>query len=837
MTSSSDEGEIIEGGTGDLKATSLKRHSGNGIDRQDRHRSRQSSPDHDTASRYSGSSRRSRSPRGHKRTRDDRDTYGRGRDRDSRQIRTRYHDSRRDDYRRPRIAYDDLDRPDSYSSGGNSGRRLNGEREQDADRARGGGGGGGGGDGSRCAERESTRRDERRHRPRSRSPYAPSQFGRSDTPRFMREEGYYDERHQAKTLPYDDDDRLGPTCAQSSHNRSSVGNNSHVRASPVDRPKTAPKDDRNQNSRARQPEPEREREPEPEPDYEEPPQIDEDAEIERRRRRREQLLAKSSSATPMLLHAVGAAGDKAGHAASPASTQPDTPRKMSFDGGTPQTPRSGPSPGRLDILKDEDLMNTHNEDQDDEEEDGPSAANYDPTADMKEDERRHELRHGHGVLHGASITETVECRDQNAGDAAAVEVTTKDAGDDDDDDDFDMFADDIDVDKYASKHTAAVEGAAADADGPQAEDKGGILEGDDKDGYYKIRIGEVLNGRYQIQATLGRGMFSGVARAVDLATKQAVAIKIMRNNDALRKGGYTEIAILQKLNDADPENRKHIVKFERHFDHKGHLCMAFENLSMNLREVLRKFGNNVGINLAATRTYAYQTFVALAHMRKCSIIHADLKPDNILVNEQRNVLKICDLGTAIDRSDAATAHNQITPYLVSRFYRAPEIILGMPYDYGVDVWSVGCTLYELYTGKILFAGDSNNQMLRAMMEIRGRFTPKLFRRGQLAGAHFDEQGHFVSVERDKVLGKTTVRTMAVVKPTRDLRTRLNAASTGMNDAEARHLNHFIDLLEQCLALNPDKRITASEALKHPFFTSKTGAAAAAAASSATNGRR
>lgn len=117
------------------------------------------------------------------------------------------------------------------------------------------------------------------------------------------------------------------------------------------------------------------------------------------------------------------------------------------------------------------------------------------------------------------------------------------------------------------------------------------------------------------------------------------------------------------------------------------------------------------------------------------------------------MLKICDLGTAIDRDDAATARSEITPYLVSRFYRAPEIILGMHYDYGVDMWSIGCTLYELYTGKILFTGDSNNQMLKAIMEIRGRLTPKLFRRGQLSGGHFDDMGHFISVERDKVLGK------------------------------------------------------------------------------------
>lgn len=131
----------------------------------------------------------------------------------------------------------------------------------------------------------------------------------------------------------------------------------------------------------------------------------------------------------------------------------------------------------------------------------------------------------------------------------------------------------------------------------------------------------------------------------------------------------------------------------------------------------------------------------------------------IQVNETRNVLKICDLGTAIDRSDAATSLNEMTPYLVSRYYRAPEIILGIPYDYAIDMWSIGCTLYELYTGKILFAGDSNNQMLKAIMEIRGKFSAKLYRRGQLSHHHFDEMGNFISVERDKALGK--VRTPEV----------------------------------------------------------------------------
>ena len=112
------------------------------------------------------------------------------------------------------------------------------------------------------------------------------------------------------------------------------------------------------------------------------------------------------------------------------------------------------------------------------------------------------------------------------------------------------------------------------------------------------------------------------------------------------------------------------------------------------------------------------------------------------------MLKICDLGSASDASD-----NEITPYLVSRFYRAPEIILGMPYDFAIDIWSVGCTLYELYTGKILFTGRTNNQMLRSIMDCRGKFTTKILKRAQFAHVHFDEMANFISVEQDKLTGK------------------------------------------------------------------------------------
>ena len=115
------------------------------------------------------------------------------------------------------------------------------------------------------------------------------------------------------------------------------------------------------------------------------------------------------------------------------------------------------------------------------------------------------------------------------------------------------------------------------------------------------------------------------------------------------------------------------------------------------------------------------------------------------------MLKICDLGSASDASE-----NEITPYLVSRFYRAPEIILGMEYDFAIDIWSIGCTLYEMYTGKILFTGRTNNQMLRSIMDCRGKFTIKMLKRAKLAHIHFDEMANFRSVEQEKLTGKVCV---------------------------------------------------------------------------------
>lgn len=92
-----------------------------------------------------------------------------------------------------------------------------------------------------------------------------------------------------------------------------------------------------------------------------------------------------------------------------------------------------------------------------------------------------------------------------------------------------------------------------------------------------------------------------------------------------------ELVILKKLVGADPDDKRHCVRFISSFKYRNHLCLVFESLHMNLREVLKRFGRNIGLKLTAVRAYAKQLFIALKHLRNCGVLHCDIKPDNMLV--------------------------------------------------------------------------------------------------------------------------------------------------------------------------------------------------------------
>uniref|UniRef100_A0A9J7YVA8 Serine/threonine-protein kinase PRP4 homolog n=1 Tax=Cyprinus carpio carpio TaxID=630221 RepID=A0A9J7YVA8_CYPCA len=337
----------------------------------------------------------------------------------------------------------------------------------------------------------------------------------------------------------------------------------------------------------------------------------------------------------------------------------------------------------------------------------------------------------------------------------------------------------------------------------------------DSEGYYRVNIGEILDKRYDVYGYTGQGVFSNVVRARDTARAgQEVAVKIIRNNELMQKTGLKELEFLKKLNDADPDDKFHCLRLFRHFYHKQHLCLVFEPLSMNLREVLKKYGKDVGLHIKAVRSYSQQLFLALKLLKRCNILHADIKPDNILVNESKTILKLCDFGSA-----SHVADNEITPYLVSRFYRAPEIVIGKPYDYGIDMWSVGCTLYELYTGKILFPGSSNNHMLKLAMDLKGKMPNKMIRKGLFKDQHFDQNLNFLYIEVDKVTEREKVTVMSTINPTKDLLVDMIGGQRLPED-QRKKVMQLKDLLDGTLMLDPAKRVTINQALQHPFIQEK-----------------
>jgi len=233
-----------------------------------------------------------------------------------------------------------------------------------------------------------------------------------------------------------------------------------------------------------------------------------------------------------------------------------------------------------------------------------------------------------------------------------------------------------------------------------------------------------------------------------------VAIKVMRANDMMKKAAEKEIELLEKLNNADKGNKRHVIRLLSTFYYRKHLCLVFECMWDDLRAALNKYTKGKGMAMQAVRAYSRQLMIGLRHMDKCGVIHADIKPDNILISEGHNIVKFCDLGTALELKDAA-----VTPYLVSRFYRAPEIILGCTWDYAVDVFALGATLYELFTGKILFNSKTNNDALRKIMEVKGKIPKNIIKKGMLWKDHFDENLDFKYTDEDKYTREKVTRTM------------------------------------------------------------------------------
>ena len=193
--------------------------------------------------------------------------------------------------------------------------------------------------------------------------------------------------------------------------------------------------------------------------------------------------------------------------------------------------------------------------------------------------------------------------------------------------------------------------------------------------------------------------------------------------------------------------------------------------------------------MSVIKRIAYQMFNALYTLKGFGIIHCDIKPENILlVNLTRTSIKLIDLGSACYQDQT------LYSYIQSRFYRAPEIILGIPYTSAIDIWSLGCVLVELYTGIPLFPGENESEQLLCIMELLGPPPEHLLESSTKKGQFFDENFEL----------KTTCNSRG--------KTRLQASRSLKNILKGAEVE-LLDLIEMCLQWDPETRIKPEAALK------------------------
>jgi len=419
-------------------------------------------------------------------------------------------------------------------------------------------------------------------------------------------------------------------------------------------------------------------------------------------------------------------------------------------------------------------------------------------------------------------------------------------------------------DPYDDRDRKSAEGNYWNANEDE-EDKGEYRYG----GYHAVYIGEVFNKRFKVVKKLGWGEFSTVWLAWDLRDEQFVALKISKSAADFRKASTWEIRIFEKTNEKlkgtpDEHTQKGlnkdgwncpdsqcVVRMYDHFDHTGengcHLVMVFEVLGPNLLSLISAHEFS-GIEINIVKAITKQVLKGLAFIHEVvKIIHTDLKPENILMNQPSESVStaIADHVKKLNEQDPSKNYDHLLPMkdkdlsgmgyqerlaytygitisdlgaarwlnkeyppavIQTREYRSPEVLLGNPkIGTEIDIWSLACIVFELITGDFLFdpkvekTMDKDVYHLALFMQILGDI-PKHIACGPGKHCHkfFTKKGEF--------------RHKCKLQPCQLSAVFLH--NYGLSERDALELASF---LEPMLEYDPSKRITAREALKHPWL--------------------
>ena len=223
--------------------------------------------------------------------------------------------------------------------------------------------------------------------------------------------------------------------------------------------------------------------------------------------------------------------------------------------------------------------------------------------------------------------------------------------------------------------------------------------------FFSFTANDHIAYRYQQIQVLGKGSFGSVIKCFDHKTQQYVAVKMMRDHPKEHSQLLFELQILQNLQPGAESNSHHIIRFIESFIFRGFFCIVMELMGPDLYNSL-KAQRFIGFDAHTLQSIASQTADALSLIHSRGIIHCDIKPENILFTADSIKQGTHDEIRVIDYGCSCYDGHILFSYIQSRFYRAPEVVLGCEYSTPIDIWSLGCVLCELVTGKPLFPAQN-----------------------------------------------------------------------------------------------------------------------------------